>query len=363
MEHVGIVGLANAGKSSLLNALTRAGAEVGAHAFSSRGVTIGVASVPDARLRPLAEMSKSAKIVPASCRFTDIAGLVRGASRGEGLGNQFLGQLRECDALCYVLRAFEDVNVAHPDGRVDPVADLATLETELCLADLASAERGIERLHKQARGGDKAAPAAIAAHEDAVALLSDGVPLYRRPDAERGAGLASSFLLTDKPVLYVLNLGEDQLAEAEARARVEALRAVAGGDAEIVPSCIQLEAEAAELDEAERADMLEQLGLGEGTLPPLIRAAYHRLGLRSFLTTGPKETRAWTIRAGATAVEAAAVIHNDLARGFIRAEVIRAPDLLAIGSWNAAKEQGKLRLEGKAYVVEDGDVIVVRHNA
>jgi GTP-binding protein YchF len=305
-------------------------------------------------------MSKSAKIVPASCRFTDIAGLVRGSSTGEGLGNQFLGHLREVDALCYVLRAFEDDNVAHPEGRVDALDDLATLETELCLADLQSAERGIERLRKQAKSGDKTANAAIAAHEQAVELLSDGIPLYHRPDAERSVGLASSFLLTDKPVLYVLNIGEDQLGQDEPEA---SLRAVVGAEAEVVSVSVQLEAEAAELDESERAEMLEQLGLGEGALARLIRAAYHKLGLRTFLTTGPMETRAWTIRAGATAVDAAGVIHSDLAHGFIRAEVIPADELLSIGSWNGAKDVGRIRLEGKAYVVEDGDVLVIRHNA
>ena len=361
MEQLGIVGLANAGKSSLLNALTRAGAEVGAHAFSSKGATVGVASVPDPRLAPLAEMSKSQKIVPATCQFVDIAGLVRGASRGEGLGNQFLGHLREVDALCYVLRVFEDDNVSHPEGKVDPVADLETLETELCLADLQSVEKAIERLRKQARGHDKEAASAVTAHERATEILSDGVPLYRVADAELSRGLASSFLLTDKPVLYVLNLGEDQVGDAvEHELR---LRAVTGDAAEIVALCIQLEAEASELDDEERAEMVEQLGLGEGALARLVRAAFHKLGLQTFLTTGPKETRAWTIKAGANAAEAAGVIHTDLQKGFIRAEVIQAEELLAIGSWNAAKDHGRIRVEGRAYVMADGDVVLVRHNA
>ena len=361
MERLGIVGLANSGKSSLLNAVTRAGAEVGAHAFSSKGVTVGVASVPDSRLAPLAAMSHSAKIVPASCQFVDIAGLVRGSSRGEGLGNQFLGHLREMDALCYVLRAFEDDNVPHPDGKVDPAADLETLETELCLADLASAERGIERIRKLVKAGDRSAPADLAAHEEAVKLLADGIPLYRQPDPDRSSGLASSFLLTDKPVLYVVNLGEDQLADAEAH--IARLRPVVGDDAEVVAICIQLEAEAAELDDDERAEMVDELGLGEGALARLVRAAYHKLGLRTCPPTGPKETRAWTVRAGATAAEAAGVIHTDLQRGFIRAEVIPAEELLAIGSWTKAKETGRIRLEGKAYVVQEGDVLLIRHNA
>lgn len=355
------MGLPNSGKSSLLNAVTRAGAAVAKHAFSSTGATVGMANVPDPRLAPLAEMSSSVKIVPAACRFVDVAGLVRGSSKGEGLGNQFLGHLREVDAVCYVLRAFEDENVSHPDGRVDAVADLETLETELCLADLASAEKGIERLGKQMKAGDKTAAAAIAAHEEAVKLLGDGIPLYRRPDPDRSEGVSSSFLLTDKPVLYVLNLGEDQVAEADAHAA--RLAQVAGEGAEIIPVCIQLEAEAAEMEEAERVDMLEQLGLGEGALARLIRGAYHKLGLRTFLTTGPKETRAWTVRAGATAQDAAGVIHSDLARGFIRAEVIPAEELLAIGSWNGAKDQGRIRLEGKSYIVQDGDVLLIRHNA
>ncbi len=357
MERFGLVGLPNAGKSSLFNALTGGDAPVAAHPYSTTETNIGVASVPDARIDALAEMSRSKKVIHASAEIVDIAGLQKGSSHGEGLGNRFLGGLREVDAICYVLRAFRDDNVP---GEADPLDDLTTLELELVLADAASAETQLEKRRKAAKT-DKTLGAELDALQRAVGHLQGATPLYRAGlTAEDRALLQPYFLLTAKPVIAVVNLGEDGLDDADAI--VERVSGQLGGVAEVLGLCVQLEAEASRLDPAERTELLEGLGLGEGALPRLVRSAYHLLGLRTFLTTGDKESRAWTFRAGAKAPECAGVIHSDLQRGFIRAEVIRWDELLQIGSWSKAKELGKLRVEGKDYEVVDGDTLEIRFN-
>jgi GTP-binding protein YchF len=355
MERLGLVGLPNSGKSSLFNALTGANAVVAPHPFSSTETTVGIAQVPDERLWKLAEMSESRKVVPAGVEFVDIAALAKGASTGEGLGNKFLGSLREVDALVFVLRAFEDPSVPTASGGdPDPAEDLATLEFELVLADLAAVQGRLHRQQKAAKG-DKSLLSEIAALEKAQGFLDEGTPLYRAALLpEERELLKQSFLLTTKAILTVVNIGEDQLDDAAK------LAGPFGDDA--VAVSVQLEAEAARLDPEERTELLEGLGLGEGVVPRVAAAAYHLLGRRTFLTTGDKESRAWTFRAGARAPECAGVIHSDLQRGFIRAEVIRWDELLNIGSWNRAKEIGKLRVEGKEYEVQDGDVLEIRFN-
>ena len=357
MERLGIVGLPNAGKSALFNALTGGSAAVASHPFSTTETNVGVAQVPDHRLLALSEMSRSRKTVHATTGFVDVAGLVPGAASGEGLGNRFLAGIREVDALCLVLRAFEGPNVV---GGADPVEDLQVLELELVLADADSVEGQLGRRRKAARS-DRSLAGEVAALEAALDVLHGGTPLYRSPlPAEQRAALKPFFLLTDKPVLAVVNLGEDQVPDPDTVVKpvVDEL----GDSAEVLGVCVQLEAEASRLAADERADLLEGLGLGEGALPRVARAAYHLLGRRTFFTTGDKESRAWTFRAGATAPECAGVIHSDLQRGFIRAEAIHWDELLELGSWSAAKEAGRLRVEGKDYEVVDGDVLEIRFN-
>jgi GTP-binding protein YchF len=357
VERLGLVGLPNSGKSSLFNALTGASTVVAAHPFSTTETAVGIAPVPDSRVEALGTMSESKKLVHATFEIVDIAALVRGAASGEGLGNRFLGSLRDCDALVFVLRAFVDENVV---GDHDPVGDLDTLELELVLADLASVEGRLDRQRRAAKG-DKSLAGEIAALERANQVLADGVPLYRSElTAEERALLAPVFLLTDKPVLLVVNIGEDQLDDVDGVVAPVVAHGVSPDD--VLAVSLQLEAEAALLDADARAELLEGLGLGEGVVPRVARACYHRLGRRTFLTTGDTESRAWTFRAGARAPECAGVIHSDLQRGFIRAEVIGWEELLAIGSWARAKDQGKLRVEGKDYEVADGDVLEIRFN-
>jgi GTP-binding protein YchF len=302
-------------------------------------------------------MSKSRKVVHATAEFVDIAGLVAGSSTGEGLGNRFLAGIREADAICLVLRAFRDDNVP---GGTDPLDDLQVLELELVLADAATVESQIDKRRKAAKA-DRSLAGEVSALDQAQAALHAGVPIYRSSlsDDHRQA-LRPFFLLTNKPVLAAVNLGEDQVADADAV--VKPVADELGGHGDVLGVSVKLEAEAAQLDPAERTELLEGLGLGEGALPRVARAAYHLLGRRTFLTTGDKESRAWTFRAGAKAPECAGVIHSDLQRGFIRAEVIRWDELLALGSWQAAKEAGKLRVEGKDYEVIDGDVLEIRFN-
>lgn len=357
MERIGIVGLPNAGKSALFNALTGGAVPVAPHPFSTTETNIGVAHVPDHRLDALHEMSQSKKKVPATVELVDIAGLVAGSASGEGLGNRFLAGIREVDAICFVLRSFDDPNVV---GDHDPMADLAVLELELVLADAASIESQLEKRRKQARL-DKSVAASVSAAEAALEALHAGIPIYRSAlSGETRAALREFFLLTDKGVVAVVNLGEDKVADADVL-----LKPVAdelGAAAEVLGASVQLEAEAAQLPPEERTELLEGLGLGEGVLPRIARAAYVLLGRRTFLTTGDKESRAWTFRAGAKAPECAGVIHSDLQRGFIRADVIRWDELLEYGSVAKAREVGKVRVEGKEYEVVDGDVLEIRFN-
>jgi hypothetical protein len=356
MERFGFVGLPNAGKSSLYNALAGGGAHAAPYAFATTDPNVGVAKVPDVRLDQLAVMSKSRNVVHAAIQFTDIGGLVEGASHGEGLGNAFLSHIREVDAIVFVLRAFADDDVP---GSADPLENLRVVEIELALADLATVERQVDK-YRRAMKGDPALKPVVAALDHAVAVLSDGTPLYRAGlSDEEKARLREFFLLTNKPVLAVLNIGEDQLGQEEEVA-APVREELAG--AEVVALSVQLEAEAALLGEGEREEMLEGLGVGEGAVPRFLRSAYHLLGLRTFLTTGEKESRAWTFRAGSTAPECAGVIHTDFQRGFIRAETIQWDELLAAGSWSAARDLGKVRSEGKDYVVADGDVMEFRFN-
>jgi ribosome-binding ATPase len=357
VERFGFVGLPNAGKSSLYNALAGGGALAAPYAFATRDPNVGVAKVLDHRLDALATMSASRNVVPASVQFVDIGGLVEGASKGEGLGNRFLANIREVDAVVYVLRAFSDDEIPGPD---DPLEHLRVLELELTLADLESVENQIAKRRKAARV-DRALVEEVAALDAAEAALAAGTPLYRSDlDAEQRAQLRPYFLLTNRPVLAVVNIGEDQLADVAAV--VAPVEAELAGRAEVLGMSVQLEAEAAQLDLEERGEMLEALGLGEGALPRFVHAAYHLLGLRTFFTTGEKESRAWTFRAGWKAPQCAGVIHTDFEKGFIRAEVIHWDELVGIGSWSKAREVGKLRVEGKDYEVADGDVVEIRFN-
>ncbi len=357
MEKFGFVGLPNAGKSSLYNALTGGSALAAPYAFATTDPNVGVAKVPDHRLQLLATMSQSRNIVHASVQFTDIGGLVEGASQGEGLGNQFLANIREVDAIVYVLRAFQDPDIP---GDPDPLEQLRVLEIELTLADLETLEKQVAKKAKIARI-DKTIEGEVSAIETAVELLSAGIPLYRSSlSKEELDFLESYFLLTAKPVLAIVNIGENQLANSEELTEPVSLELEE--KAEVISACIQLEAEAAELPLDEQADLLEGLGLGEGALPRFVKQAYHILGLRTFLTTGEKESRAWTFRDGSTAPEAAGRIHTDFQKGFIRAETINWELLLECGSWVEARESGKIRVEGKDYIVQDGDVMEFRFN-
>jgi GTP-binding protein YchF len=357
VERFGFVGLPNAGKSSLFNALSGAGALAAAYPFATVDPNIGVAAVPDERLDRLTAMSNSAKTVPALVEFVDIAGLVAGASQGEGLGNRFLGHIREVDAIVFVLRAFVDDDVV---GATDPLEHLATLETELALADLQSIEKQVERQRKASRI-DKSLTIEVEALDAALAILTEGTPIYRSTmNAEHRAALRPYFLLTNKPVLVVVNIGEDQLERADELAAP--VREAFGAGAEVIPMCVQLFAEAVQLDPDERSELLDAYGLGEGAVATLLNAAYRLLGLRTFLTTGEKESRAWTFRAGWKAPQCAGVIHGDFERGFIKAEVVHWDELLELGSWSKARDVGKLRIEGKDYVMQDGDVVEFRFN-
>jgi ribosome-binding ATPase len=361
MERFGLVGLPNAGKSSLYNALTGGGALAAPYAFATKDPNIGVAKVPDERVDRLAAMSKSRSAIHAAVQVVDIGGLVEGASKGEGLGNKFLANIREVDAVVFVLRAFEDPDVV---GSADPLEHLRVVELELALADLETVERRLAQTQRQAKG-DRSLGDELAALQSAYDALSAGRPLYRAGlSAEQRELLNPHFLLTNRRVLAVVNVGEDDLDSIpEAEATIAAELTEAGDDVEVIGMCVQLEAEAAAIEDPDaRAEMLEGFGLGEGALFRMVRSAYHLLGLRTFLTTGEKESRAWTFYAGSTAPECAGRIHTDFQRGFIRAEVIRWDELLEIGSWTKAKELGKIRLEGKDYRPVDGDVMEFRFN-
>ncbi len=361
MERFGLVGLPNAGKSSLYNALTGGGALAAPYPFATKDPNIGVAKVPDERVDRLADMSKSKSVIHAQVEVVDIGGLVEGASKGEGLGNKFLANIREVDAIVFVLRAFEDDDVV---GSPDPLEHLRVVELELALADLEAVEKRLNQATRQSKL-DKTLGDEIAALQAAYDALSDGRPLYRAGlSADDREILAPYFLLTNRRVLAVVNVGDDAVDDIPAaEARVSAEFNDAGDNVEVIGMCVQLEAEAATItDPAERAEMLEGFGLGEGALFRMVRSAYHLLGMRTYFTTGEKETRAWTFYEGSTAPVCAGRIHTDFQRGFIKAEVIQWDELLALGSWTKAKEAGKLRVEGKDYIGQDGDVMEFRFN-
>jgi GTP-binding protein YchF len=360
----GIVGLPNVGKSTLFNALTEtAAAQAANYPFCTIEPNVGEVAVPDERLATLAVLAKSAAIVPTRLSFVDIAGLVRGASKGEGLGNQFLGNIREVDAIAHVVRCFEDNDVTHVEGRIDPIADIETVETELMLADLESLERRVDALERKARGTDKdakEAKEAIALVNRSLSLLREGKPARlteRKPEEEKAFHMLG--LLTALPVLYVCNVDEASAADGNAYSRAVEQRAKAEGAAAIVISA-KIEAEIALLGRDEREDYLSAVGLKEAGLDRLIRSGYALLDLVTFFTAGPKEARAWTVTRGAKAPQAAGVIHSDFERGFIRAETIAYADYVACGGEAGARDAGKLRLEGKDYVVHDGDVMHFR---
>ncbi|MBB4301191.1 hypothetical protein GGD81_000206 [Rhodobium orientis] len=359
----GIVGLPNVGKSTLFNALTKtAAAQAANYPFCTIEPNTGEVAVPDPRLDKIAEFAGSANIVPTRITFVDIAGLVRGASKGEGLGNQFLANIREVDAVVHVLRCFEDGDVTHVDGRIDPVTDAETVETELMLADLESLERRIVALRKKAQVGDKEAKAVLPVMEGALALLQDGKPARLLDVAKDDeAAFKALNLLTSKPVLYVCNVDEESAGTGNAlSAKVEEMAASQGAAAVVISAAI--EAEIAQLSADEQAEFLETIGLEEPGLDRLIRAGYDLLHLITFFTAGPKEARAWTVYRGAKAPQAAGVIHSDFERGFIRAQTIAFDDFVACGGEQGAKTAGKARDEGKEYVTQDGDVMLFKFN-
>ena len=358
----GIVGLPNVGKSTLFNALTKAGIAAENYPFCTIEPNVGVVEVPDARLAPLTRIAKPQKVIPAIVEFVDIAGLVAGASKGEGLGNQFLANIRETDAIAHVVRCFVDENVVHVAGKIDPVSDIETINTELALADLATVEKQLAKNSKVAKaGGDKEAQRLVAVLEKVQTALDQGKPA-RSVDlyAEEKEVLKPLFLLTMKPTMYVANVSENGFRDNPLLDAVQ--RRAAAEGARVVPVCAALEAEIAQLPEGERAEFLAELGLKEPGLDRVIRAGYALLGLETFFTAGPKEVRAWTVRAGATAPQAAGVIHTDFERGFIRAEVIAFGDYIAGDGEAGARDAGKLRLEGKDYLVQEGDVMHFRFN-
>lgn len=360
----GIVGLPNVGKSTMFNALTRtAAAQAANFPFCTIDANVGEVAVPDKRLEELAAAAGSKRMVPARMTFVDIAGLVKGASRGEGLGNRFLANIREVDAIAHVLRCFEDGGITHVEGRIDPVSDADTIETELMLADIASVEKQLQNIVRRVRGGEKEAVQQERLLKAALAALEQGRPARVVEVAdEDAASWKGLHLLTTKPVLYVCNVGEEDAATGNAHSRAVEEMALAQGAGAVTISA-RIEDEIAQLDRDEAEAFLEELGLGEAGLDRLIQTGYRLLELRTFFTAGPKETRAWTIRAGTLAPKAAGVIHGDFERGFIRAETISCDDFVGLGGEQACKDAGRMRVEGKGYEVKDGDVLHILFNA
>lgn len=357
----GIVGLPNVGKSTLFNALTSAGIDAENYPFCTIDPNVGIVEVPDPRLDQLSNIVNPQKVIATTMEFVDIAGLVAGASKGEGLGNQFLAHIRETNAITQVVRCFEDENVVHVDGKVDPISDIDTINTELALADLESVQRSIERSSKKARSGDKEAKAQVSVLEKLEAWLAEGKPVRTLElTSDETTVLNGYHLITAKPMFYIANIAEDG---SENNPLLDRLLAFAEGEnAAVVPVCAAIESEIANLDDEDKQEFLDDLGLAEPGLNRIIRAGYALLGLQTYFTAGVKEVRAWTVKIGATAPQAAGVIHTDFERGFIRAEVVAYDDFVSANGEAGAKEAGKWRLEGKDYIVKDGDVIHFRFN-
>ncbi len=365
MLQAGIVGLPNVGKSTLFNALTAQESALAAnYPFATIEPNIGIVAVPDERLPVLEKLNKAQKVVPATIEFVDIAGLVRGASKGEGLGNQFLANIRETDAVIQVVRCFEDENIVHVEGSVDPIRDIETIQIELALADLASIEKRRDKAQRGAKAGDKVAKAELEVLDKILPVLEEGRPARAvELDKEEKIIAKSFFLLTTKPTIYAANVDEESLANPDANPHVNKVKELAATEnAEVVVICAKLEAELVALDEAERDEYLKDLGVESSGVGNMIKSAYKLLGLMSFLTAGEKEVRAWTIPVGTKAPKAASEIHSDIERGFIRAEIVSYDDLVNCGSRKAASEKGLARLEGKEYIMQDGDVVDFRFN-
>lgn len=361
---VGIVGLPNVGKSTLFNAITKAGAEAANYPFCTIEPNVGVVDVPDERINVLAEMFKSKKIVPAAMRFVDIAGLVAGASKGEGLGNKFLSHIRQVDAIAQVIRCFDDPNITHVSGSIDPIRDIEIINTELCLADLDSVEKRQQRIEKIAKSGDKAARAELPVLEKVAAALSEAIPVRALGLEEEELDMLKELtLLTAKKSLYVANISEDEVSDYSGNDYVKRVQEYAAKEGSgVVVVSARIESEIAELSDEEAKAFLEDLGVTESGLDKLIKASYSLLGLINFFTAGEMEARAWTIVDGTKAPQAAGKIHSDIEKGFIRAEIVAYDDLIACGSQTAAKEKGLVRLEGKDYIMKDGDVTYFRFN-